>query len=335
MKKLTYLAVVLISMGFLFSCNQDEGTDPNLEGIDLTAIKSSDITVILQSAPVSQELNVTPYLIPGVNNGGNRDCEEVAVAFNTEFALCGDKIDYEEGAFVSGFPSGLNVTTDGTYVSFDIADCVEIGGMFYKVGAVIVKGSEQANVYYYPDGALFDYGLASPITSSGNPAGLSNLTFCFVPCEPQVPEFIIALKSYITWDNAGEITNTFAVSGGTVYPNEVLGIGYNSYVSGVPATYPFYRAYGTEEIGEVHVMDYMENGMHYLRVEVVVTSADDWFLTESDLYVGSQDGLENYLVEYNNDPPKVIFQYWFFPFRILDNVSKTHVFTIDYADITE
>lgn len=335
MKKLTFFLAIIVSVGLLSSCEKNKTADISMDAFDITKLKSRDILVSIESSPKSGELNVTPYLIPGANNGGNRTCDEVAIAFDAEFVMCGDKIDFDAGAFMGDFPDGLEVSTDGTYVSFDIADCVEIGGEFYKVGAVIVKGSNKANVYYYPDGALFDYGLAAPLNFSARPAGLSNLTFCFVPCEPQEPaEFIIALKSYITWDNGGDVINKFAVSGGTVYPNEELSIGYNNYVAGVPATYPLYRSYSTEEIGEIHVVDFMDNGIHYLQLEVVISSADDWYLTESDLYVGSLTGLEAYLHDYVSDPGKLIFQYYFFPFNV-EAVSKTHLFLIDFADIDE
>ncbi len=54
---------------------------------------------------------------------------------------------------------------------------------------VIVKGSNDANVYFYPDGTLTsDAGLVSPDNASGGPADLSNLTFYWnlVPCETEV-----------------------------------------------------------------------------------------------------------------------------------------------------
>ena len=52
------------------------------------------------------------------------------------------------------FLHGLEVTVDGIYVSFIMEDCILMDGKYYKVGAVIVKGGNAANVYYYPDGTL-------------------------------------------------------------------------------------------------------------------------------------------------------------------------------------
>lgn len=131
------------------------------------------------SQPVSDG-GVTPYLIDGANSGGNIGCSEVGQAF------FGDPNYYEFEApsggtggndYVSGndfaqpWPAGLTVTvTDGKYVAFNST---------FAIGAVIVKGSNDANNYVYVPQESADSGLASPINASGNPAGLSNLRFCW------------------------------------------------------------------------------------------------------------------------------------------------------------
>jgi hypothetical protein len=71
----------------------------------------------------------------------------------------------------TGATGSVTVTvTDGTFVAFDSTGAY--------VGAAIVKGSNDANVYYYaPPGVASDSGLASPPVGGGA-AGLSNLTFC-------------------------------------------------------------------------------------------------------------------------------------------------------------
>lgn len=138
---------------------------------------------------------IIPQIIPGANNGGNRTCAEVAAwkGLSADYFRCGDKVDYNNGTFASAFPSGLDVTiTAGKYVSFKMDNCIQFGDKFYRVGAVIVKGSNAANVYYYPGGTMSDSGLASPLNNSSNPAGLSNLTFCFVECK--LPKMVIAFK---------------------------------------------------------------------------------------------------------------------------------------------
>jgi hypothetical protein len=124
------------------------------------------------SSPVS-DVGVTPYIIDGANPGGNITCEEVGLAFFDDagyYEFSSDRVNYEGGAFDAAFPNGLTVTTGGTYVSFSSA---------FGIGAVIVKGSNDANVYVYDPQVTSDSGLASPTNASGNPAGLSNITFCW------------------------------------------------------------------------------------------------------------------------------------------------------------
>jgi hypothetical protein len=129
------------------------------------------------SEPVSLEQQVTPYIIDGENPGGNRTCAEVGLAFFGDanyYEFSSERVNYddEEGEFDGDFPEGLIVTTDGTYVSFNST---------FGIGAVIVKGSDDANVYVYEPQVTSDSGLAAPLNESGNPAGLSNLTFCWNP----------------------------------------------------------------------------------------------------------------------------------------------------------
>jgi len=108
MKKLSYLFVSLFIIAALASCTKDDGGPIEL--------KCNTVKVV--SGPVAY---VTPYIIPGPNNGGNRTCADVEAAFNLPagFFRCGEKIDYDNGNFAGSFPDGLIVTvTDGTYVSF-------------------------------------------------------------------------------------------------------------------------------------------------------------------------------------------------------------------------
>jgi hypothetical protein len=136
------------------------------------------------STPVSDG-GVTPYIIGGQNPGGSRTCEEVGEAFfgNAIYYQCeSEKIDYPFGEAAPDFsdPTGdcaqnaIAVTvTDKTYVAFEAGPD--------GVGAAIVKGSDDANVYVYEPQVTSDSRLASPLTASGSPAGLSNLTFCWNP----------------------------------------------------------------------------------------------------------------------------------------------------------
>jgi hypothetical protein len=47
------------------------------------------------------------------------------------------------------------------------------------IDAVIVKGSDAANVYVYPGESMGDTNLVTPTNSSGGPAGLSHVEFCY------------------------------------------------------------------------------------------------------------------------------------------------------------
>lgn len=131
------------------------------------------------STPVSNG-GVTPYIIAGENSGGNRTCAEVGLAFFGDanyYEFSSERVNYNSGVFDQAFPGGLTVNTDGTYVSFSST---------FGIGAVIVKGGNDANVYVYEPQRTSDSGLAAPPNASGNPAGLSNITFCWNP-EPPPP----------------------------------------------------------------------------------------------------------------------------------------------------
>jgi hypothetical protein len=294
MKKFSYLFVSIFALTLLFSC-QNEMTD---DGDLLLKGKKTMVEVKTISFPTSGS-GINPYIIPGKNPGGNRTCAEVAKAWGLETNpfLCGDKIDYN-GGFAGHFPDGLIVTvSDGKFVSFEAADCIQIGEGYYKVGAVIVKGSDQANVYYYLNGegeggTLGDIGLAAPFNSSGTPAGLSNLTFCFVPCdggeEPE-PVYIAVKARYITGPNnsylSPGIASAAASMGTTVfYGGGCEPIGYNKY----PTITSFNMAdfwYGNL-VGYVDIVEPTEGS---LDITVSLDEGGEFYLTW--LFVGSLEEL--------------------------------------------
>lgn len=233
----------------------------------------------MASEPESDD-GIIPYIIPGANNGGNRTCEEVAAEFNTTFDLCGDKVDYGNIDMPGAFPHGLEVTvTMGKYVAFTMDDCVKIGDYYYKVGAVIVKGSSAANVYFYPGGTLGDSGLAAPINSSGTPAGLSNLTFCFVKCER--PALVVGFKSYMTLANSETYNGIYVTSGAfiTSYPL-VLGGSYLLYQDGELAD--------ANKVGHLTVTDNDHDGKYEVTVDNYLKPSV-YFLSPF-LYIGTQEG---------------------------------------------
>jgi hypothetical protein len=318
MKKLGYLLGAVIMVTALFSCEQDENE---------IVLKKADTGTTVTTAPTVT--GVSPVIIPGANNGGNRTCAEVAAAFGLPagYFLCGEKIDYSDGQFIGEFPDGLMVVVqDGKYVSFNMEEPVTVGDKKYVVGAVIVKGGNAANVYYYPGGVMEDSGLVSPVNSSGKPAGLSNLTFCLIE---QKEELVIAMKTYLAKPVAGDpVTYTrkvaWAVSDGMgvdLTPG-TLHIGYNYYnYNGenrfqlMEATLPAIVG----PIGMIKVDDYWEGDAHYLRV-VVDLSNENLVFDDSYLYVGSYAGYENRY-------------YTSFPFKAIDSIAEQRVFIINFNDI--
>jgi hypothetical protein len=133
---------------------------------------------------------VIPVRIAPNLGGGNQSCATVGEAMwgSADYYLCSSKrvdsnfegdvygpvID-NENAFGKCSDNKISVTTDGTLVAFS----AQPDG----IGAAIVKGGNDANVYVYNPQALSDSGLASPPNASGEPAGLSNLTFCWNPID--------------------------------------------------------------------------------------------------------------------------------------------------------
>lgn len=277
----------------VISCSKENRND---NGMDLMKnAKDVPIDSRVASLPISDgdlsdpDDGVEPYIIPGANNGGNRTCAEVAAEWglNPNPFLCGTKVDYSGDDFSSKFPSWLHVTvTDGTFVSFSMDKCAMINGKYYRVGAVIVKGSSDANVYYYPNGTLFDSGLASPVNASGAAAGLSNLTFCLIECKEQ-PNLVIALK---TWFDNGRWACT---SGG---PENISFVGYYDFIP----YHQGYKIYYTAEtsplsadlskpVGNLMIADSDQDG--FLDVTIDNSLMPDKKFTKASLFVGT---LEDY-----------------------------------------
>lgn len=144
----------------------------------------------VSSLPISTLENITPYVIPpadGEERGGNRTCADVGKAYfgNPLYYQCyTDKKDYpfsnipETFESSSGLPvecaNTINVEViENTYVNWTATN---------SIGAVIVKGGNNANTYVYDPQVNTDTGLASPINASSNPANLSNIGgFCWNP----------------------------------------------------------------------------------------------------------------------------------------------------------
>lgn len=316
MKKLTYLLAAIVMVAGLGSCEQDES--------EIT-LKKGD-TGNETTVPGSTQ-GITPVIIPGSNNGGNVTCAMVAEAFSLPVGYfhCGEKIDYNGTMFEGEFPDGLMVeVTDGKYVSFSMEEPLLIDGKYYVVGAVIVKGGNNANVYFYPGGAMSDSGLSSPVNASGKPAGLSNLTFCLVE---KLPDLVIGLKTYLATPIPGEVITynrktAWAVSDGLGYETNSLFMGYSNYKYGVVNYIDLIESLLTGRIGKIGIItarDYWEDEVHYLEVTLTLDSKARVF-DNTFLYVGS---LKGYNELYFED----------FPFNDIDNPAEQRVFKIPFSSI--
>ena len=143
------------------------------------------------SAPISDN-GVTPYIIPGANPGGNRNCAEVGSAFygNATYYQCWSAKRNYPGEFNLGFDdiSGNPGCAQTIQVAVDNGTYVGFSALPHGVGAAIIKGSNNANIYVYNPQATSDSGLASPLNPNGSPAGLSNIGgFCWNPSNQPGP----------------------------------------------------------------------------------------------------------------------------------------------------
>ncbi len=234
-------------VAFMAACSQFEAQGPedlNLESsetlgfTDLRELTPSNWNAMVTgtpSTPVSAGL-ITPYIIDGANNGGNRTCEEVADAFGLEgFQYSSDKLDYEGGEFkkedgtVGSWPTGFTINTNGTTVSWSF---VPPAGKCLESIAFIVKGSNDANIYVYGPDRYSDSGLASPVNASGGSAGLSNLTICYTLRDCDTPVCYEgetawgAGTRYVSRGNwATYSTNTALESGVTLFAGQTMAAG--------------------------------------------------------------------------------------------------------------
>jgi hypothetical protein len=276
MKKLNLLALILIAGIAFVSCDK---TDENeFDVADKSSLAKAQSG---QATPAG----VTPVVIPGANPGGNRTCAEVGTFFKNDpayFDYCGDRVDYEK--FEGAFPAGLKVTSDGKKLSFNADNCFKIGDKYYKVGAVIVKGGSSSNVYFYEGGTLSDENLVAPVNASGKPAGISNVTFCYIECD-DMPDLVIAFKSYLNNSSWTCTTGGPGNIGFVAYYDFKPGFVGKIYLSAGtnPATGDL-----TKPMGNITVSDVDSDGLW----EVTVDNSDrpDLLFTDAYLYVGTLAG---------------------------------------------
>lgn len=309
------------------SCSKETNNGPENDQFAESMLKGKKVVLTekVPSSPISDN-SVTPYIIPGKNNGGNRTCMEVGYEFAGDpeyFDLCGQKIDYEDG-FVKNFPSGLDVQTDGRYVSFSVDGSIKINGENYLVGAVIVKGSDKANIYFYPDGALGDSGLAAPVNRSGKPAGLSNITFCLVKYD-MTP--VLAFKSQMLYLGQDTISSA---SDGTDSDINAYDIGYNYIEPEMENIFPLIL--NGSPIGTITTFEGFNTNNERILNVIIDTESDNWEFIHSYLYVGSLTGFNSYLSPRSGGYNFVAF--YAFPFQQGGTVGQ-RVFEIPFEDITE
>jgi hypothetical protein len=115
------------------------------------------------------DAGITPQVWSGGGLGGNVTCAELAPP---DDLISSPRMDWSGGKLVGGVPDGIEVSVvDSTRVSWTSE---------WPITAVIIKGGPAAHVYRYVPALRADAGLVAPMNASGNPAELSNLTFCWL-----------------------------------------------------------------------------------------------------------------------------------------------------------
>jgi hypothetical protein len=163
------------------------GCEDVIQSPEKESIFSEDFTPLvvpitgIASTPISVG-DITPYIIQSApeegDEGGNRTCAAVGYAFfgdpdYYEFSSARINYDVDNDEYDADFPTGVSVTY---YSETKLLDWTSTFG----IGAVIVKGGPNANVYVYEPQWLSDQGLGAPPT-----ADLSNITFCWNPVPPE------------------------------------------------------------------------------------------------------------------------------------------------------
>jgi hypothetical protein len=138
-----------------------------------TAVLGATLAPAFASTPgtPTSANGVAPYIVANPGPGGNVTCAQLGYESSSA------RVDFNGTQANGAFPAGIHVSTNGTYVTWSST---------FGIGAVIVKGGPAANIYEYDPQATGDSGLAAPpppgakkAMNASNPAGLSNLTFCW------------------------------------------------------------------------------------------------------------------------------------------------------------
>jgi hypothetical protein len=274
-------------------------------------------------------LEVSPSLIkktPKLYPGGNAECSTINIPGLAKTTGRNNYVPSTDG-FEKGWPAGLLVKVENDKsVSFQIDGAIDLGdGKCYKVGAVIVKGGDGSNVYNYTDmgGATMDKGLVSPNNSSGGPAALSNLTFCFVECKEE--PLLVAVKLFYWHFDGVYVTNYSwgASAGDYIFSN---GLCRYTGVNYFPATKSFNLLKGEtgETIGTATVEEVWPGGIHSLLVSIDLI--DGLLIERSFAFAGTVSQLKSD-VDIDGCP---VYENWDWKNLIHSN---THTITIPYSEI--
>ena len=158
---------------------------------------------------------------------------------------------------------------------------------------------------------------------------------CPEKCEDE--ELVIALKSYVVNPDSYEAGNTdplfWVVSNGTGTSENCLGIGFNKFKTNETEelNYNLIKWGNPDAVaGTIKVWITENEGVKYINVKVELNDPE-LALSKSYLYVGTEEGLENYYYKYKG---KDCFMYynWFFKENEMGDI---HEFTIPISDINE
>lgn len=305
MRKIMYFLAGVILAVAMTSCEKEK-VNPHGMTVGNDAVMKGQVVEI--SDEPMQNSDGSWWIPPadGKDRGGNRTCEDVVAAFDffnpDDFSDCGEKVDIDDGfkGVVGEFPFHVEVHEDGT-ISFDAGDrnCL--------VRAVIVKGSNQANVYVYPDGVTDDDGLTAPAFEDGRIPWVSNITFCCA-CGDVPDDKKIAVKAFWYADGADCARGSYVLSAGTSYPygpGWCDDLGFSAFVNtdGTPID--------LGGIGEISIVDEL----------VTITMDEGYNLFSASIYVG--DGSD---LSYGDCPG-----YTASPWDYMDDICSD-TYMVDFGD---
>lgn len=214
------------------------------------------------SQPTS-DAGVVPYIVTPAGPGGNLDCAQVP---DGEFAYTSERINWDQGdplEFVVPISDGVMITGNAT-ITYDPDTKTLRFDATIPIEVVIVKGSNEANVYdYRPDPHTSDSGLGAPPTNLGGPfADLSNITLCTNPmAEPPTnewcsPGFWRQPQHEAFWDATGYATTDLyqdAVGSPVIVenPRQARGLSFDATNPTLLQVLQYPQVYGGEQFNAV------------------------------------------------------------------------------------